>query len=169
MKLRNTVLLALMGIALNVRAAQADDPGSQTAQKSRCDADIQATTYQAILSRDQAPRNRYMAELSAANPEHRQERLDQIAQEVLQADSENQSHLDDMVAACGWPSSRVFADSNLEAAFLTVQHAPLPFQLKYQARLRHSYETGQIPAHVYVLFEKRVKERQGGGQTMSSK
>lgn len=129
------------------------DDGSRVA--TQCEASHQAAVYSTILSRDQAPRERYIrAHAEPPRAEHESE-LVNMANAILASDAENQQLLDEIVLRCGWPKGPLHG-GNLEAAFLTVHHSPLEFALKYQVRMQESHESGDIPERAFSLFMARL-------------
>lgn len=78
-------------------------------------------------------------------------------------DAENQIQLDMIVEACGWPQDGPYRDSNLEVAFLVVQHSWKEFTDRYRGRVEDSYAKGLIPQGQMDNFRRYldIKDRRG--------
>ena len=73
----------------------------------------------------------------------------------------NMQRLEEIVAECGWPDSKLVGRKAALGAFLVLQHAPLDTQLRYLPLLREAAEKGQLVAGTLPLLEDRTLVRQG--------
>lgn len=119
---------------------------------STCNENVLQENASALIAKDQQLRE----QIAASNQNIRNSELEKL----LENDLQNQKALDALVAECGWPESKKFFNSPLEAAFLIIQHAPYDYQKKYVERLRAAFEQGKIPKNVFELFEIRFKNNQ---------
>jgi len=124
-------------------------------QTGECAPDAQSRIYGQLFSSDQDLRKRYN-DLHAA---HDEAQLARLVHEILEQDAKNQAILDRVVGKCGWPQSATFMNSNLEAAFFVIQHAPLDYMLRYRDRIEQSHAAGDIPQFVMQLFYDRLEYR----------
>jgi hypothetical protein len=120
-----------------------------------CAPEAQNRIYGQLFSSDQDLRKRY-TDLHAG---HDEAQLARLGQEILEQDAKNQAVLDTVVGTCGWPRSATFVNSNLETAFLVIQHAPLATMLRYKDRVEQSHTAGEIPQSVMQLFYDRLEYR----------
>jgi hypothetical protein len=149
--------ISVLGLFWAAPASYAADDAVPPAiqQEIGCDDSTQAKLYRAIWLRDQPVRELILASLAAASGSRDREKSAQLEKDMLAADAANQELLDAIVSRCGWPKGP-FANGNLEAAFLVVQHGPRMYQLKYRADIDASHGRGELPAYAYRLFLARI-------------
>ncbi|SEN86745.1 hypothetical protein SAMN05428959_103502 [Duganella sp. CF517] len=155
MKPRDFCLLAL--------ALALASPGCALADA--CEKTALAKTYEKMHKDDQALRGRYIRILEM---EHRHQKVDLKEKERLEisisdTDNRNQTKLDDLIRRCGWPGT---LNSNRAsfAAFLTIQHADLDYQLKYLDTVKAANKRGEIPGMELAMLIDRILVKQGKPQ-----
>ena len=109
-----------------------------------CSDEDQYAFYQDLLEKDQMLRS------SAALPNV------EFRDKLLKQDTENQTQLDKIVEACGWPEDSPFSNSKLEAAYLVVQHSSKEFAERYRSRVEAAYAKGLIPQQQMDNFRRYV-------------
>lgn len=77
-----------------------------------------------------------------------------LRDQLLKQDAENQTQLDIIVEACGWPQDSPFFNSKLEVAFLVVQHSSKEFTERYRHRVEAAYAKGLIPQQQIDNFRR---------------
>lgn len=65
--------------------------------------------------------------------------------------------LTQIVDTYGWPTENRFGEKAVLAAFLVVQHAPLPVQEKYLPLLQAAAEHGEIPKAQLAFLTDRIR------------
>lgn len=115
-----------------------------------------------MLSDDQALRGKYITILEK---EHAKAGVDQVEKERLErsiseTDDRNRIELDQLIQTCGWPKNLDGKRAAL-SAFLIVQHAPLPYQLKYFPMIKAANSRGEISNEHFVWLVDRVLVKQG--------
>ena len=165
----------LVWATLTPTLVTADTPSARPATAGAsaiisCGDEHHAALYSEIFRRDQGARESYTAAYqsqrlhgAAADGPDRLE-LARLEQVMRENDEANQAALDGIVALCGWPEGGF--EGSVEAAFLTVHHAPLGYQLRYLEKVRASHTRGDIPQHVFRLFEQRLAARTGAGPSI---
>ncbi len=131
-----------------------------------CDTNHSEEQLKQLLKDDQLIREEFQAKRAAATAKGTIDIAMERAFNVkaTRVDIKNQLALDEIVAACGWPTAKIFNNSGLHAAFLIVQHANLDYQLKYFQRIENSHEKGEIPSFFFVILLDRMLVRQGKPQ-----
>lgn len=155
------IVRALLTIGLYVPAlvSNAFENGLpfKSKQDVNCDEKSQSILYEQIMQRDQGKRTLLIESLADVTAVKDQSKVAELEKEMSADDNTNQELLDDLVLKCGWPTGP-FAKINLEAAFLTVQHAPRKFRMKYQTYIEQSYTRGELPGNLYRLFIVRMSK-----------
>ena len=157
------VLLSAALIPVLVTAVTPPSPSATAGASTHisCGDDRRAALYSEMFRRDQGTREDFTAYHSKAVDGPGRLELARLEQLMRENDEANQAALDAIVALCGWPEGGF--SGNVEAAFLTVHHAPLGYQLRYLEKVRASHARGDIPQHVFRLFEQRLAARTSGG------
>lgn len=120
-----------------------------------------------MLTQDQAVRQLFSereALLRSQGKKLSPDDFEKFSISAMKIDKQNQFDLDSIVATCGWPRSKIFANSAVNAAFMIVQHADLTYQLKYFPLIQKSHEIGEIPSFVFAMLQDRILVRQGKPQ-----
>jgi hypothetical protein len=91
-------------------------------------------------------------------------RVEELVARMGRQDAANQAALESLVSTRGWPTLDKVGTEGVLTAFLVVQHADLPFQLKYASKVEHSASVGDIPKSNYALFVDRLAMRQNKPQ-----
>lgn len=142
-------------------------PGA--AHSARCDDKKLALKYASMLGEDQALRGRYIQILEL---EHRKGAVDPAEKErietaILAGDDKNQRELDRLIERCGWPG-KLDGKRAARAAFFTIQHAELPYQLKYLPLVKAANGRGEISNEYLAWLIDRILVRQGKPQKYGS-
>jgi hypothetical protein len=114
-----------------------------------CSHEDQKVVYRALFANDQILRR----PPAQAEPN--------LRERLLKQDTENQIQLDMIVEACGWPQDSPFFDSNLEVAFLVVQHSSKEFTDRYRGKVEEAYSKDLIPQRQIDDFRRylEIKDR----------
>lgn len=135
------------------------------ARSAECDKTTLAKKYADMLEQDQALRGRYIQILEL---EHRKASVDldekeRIENSILATDEKNQAELDRLIGRCGWPGG---LDNKRAArsAFFIIQHAELPYQLKYLPVIQAANRRGEISNEYLAWLVDRTLVRQGKPQ-----
>lgn len=116
-----------------------------------CSDEHQTSVYRAPFIKDQSLRG----PTAAATTEH--SLYTNLRERLAKQDAANQSELDIIVTACGWPQDSPFENSKLEAAFLVVQHSQKVFTERYRGHVEASYARGVIPQRRMDDFRRYVE------------
>ncbi|MFC5460390.1 hypothetical protein [Massilia niabensis] len=139
-------------ISIALLAGSGNLPYAQTALES-CSAEAQKSFYRDLFVKDQKLRGPIAAaEFNVAG----QDRQMELRHRLLAQDVENQAQLDTIVAACGWPQDGPFIGSNLEVAFLVIQHSSREFTETYRSRVEAAFAKGLIPERQMNDFRRYV-------------
>ncbi|MCC2956678.1 hypothetical protein LK542_13755 [Massilia sp. IC2-477] len=130
-----------------------------------CDKTALAKKYADMLDQDQALRGRYIQILEL---EHRKASVDPAEKErienaILATDEKNQAELDRLIDRCGWPG-RLDNKRAARSAFFIIQHAELPYQLKYLPVIQAANRRGEISNEYLAWLVDRTLVRQGKPQ-----
>ena len=117
-----------------------------------CSKEDQKAVYRDLFEKDQ------MLRRPAAQGEPN------LRDRILKQDAENQLQLDMIVEACGWPQDSPFFNSNLEVAFLVVQHSWREFTDRYRGRVEESYVQGLIPQQQIDSFQRYLDLKDSRGK-----
>ncbi|MBB3219844.1 DUF6624 domain-containing protein [Pseudoduganella umbonata] len=144
-----------IGLFCFVPAAHADE----------CEGSALASIYSRMLSDDQALRGRYIEILERENAKVSVDAAEKAKIEdlILAGDFKNQEELDRLIKLCGWPNS-IDNGKAVRSAYFIIQHAPLPYQLKYLPVVRGANKRGEISNEKLASLEDRILVRQGRGQ-----
>ncbi len=127
------------------------------------------TQLEAAVVRDQLVRKNLggVGDSSAMNPLSPEEK-DKRIKERLTVDRENLALLDTIVCKFVWPTKSAFGEKAALAAFLIVQHSPLPVQETYLPSLKAAVVAKEAdPTHLATL-EDRINVRNGRPQVYGS-
>lgn len=118
-----------------------------------------------MLSDDQALRGRYIEILERENAKVSVDAAEKAKIEdlILAGDSRNQEELDRLIKLCGWPKS-IDNGKAVRSAYFVIQHAPLPYQLRYLPVVRGANKRGEISNEKLASLEDRILVRQGKEQ-----
>ena len=75
-------------------------------------------------------------------------------------DLDNQAALDALVRLCGWLGDDPEPNANLDAALNVIQHAPLPYMERYEARIMQANQRGRVSGGFMAAFLDRLLSRQ---------
>lgn len=152
--LRSILFIVLSNLLLPVSARSIDCRDSSLAKK-----------YAHMHDVDQALRGKYIEILEKENAKATIDQAEKDRLEILisETDEKNRIELERMIKTCGWPKD---LDGNRAAfsAFLIIQHAPLPYQLKYFAMIKAANSRGEISNEHLAWLIDRVLVRQGKPQ-----
>lgn len=133
-----------------------------------CDFNAATEVYRALEKSDREVRGQYWDALQAKRAEAKKRgetltdaELVELGAPLRNVDNQNQTTLDELVAACGWPTYDKWGATAVRAAFMVTQHAPLPFKQKYRSNIEEAFKRGDIRPHLYALFVDRVRLREG--------
>lgn len=121
-----------------------------------------AEEYSRMFREDQALRGRYIEILEL---EHRKANFDPLEKEKLEykiteTDEANRAKLESLIRSCGWPK-KLDNKKAARAAFFIIQHAPLPYQLKYLPTVKAANARGEVSNEHLAWLVDRILVRQG--------
>ncbi|QNA90550.1 hypothetical protein G4G28_22315 [Massilia sp. Dwa41.01b] len=130
-----------------------------------CDHTRLAKQYAGMLEEDQALRGRYIEILER---EHKKRPVDAAEKErientILATDEKNQRELDRLIERCGWPG-KLDKKRAARSAFFIIQHAELPYQLRYLPVIKAANRRGEISNEYMAWMVDRILVRQGKPQ-----
>lgn len=128
---------------------------AQSGPAFACDPGAQKTAYAALLRADQDART----ELLRFRPATEVER-EALRRRIIAQDPANQAALDALVAQCGWPGDDAEPNANLAAALILIQHAPLAYMERYEARIMQANQRGRVSGGFMAAFLDRLLARQ---------
>ena len=130
-----------------------------------CEGSVLAAKYSRMLSDDQALRGRYIEILERENAKVSVNTAEkaEIEDLILAGDRRNQEELDRLIKLCGWPTS-IDNGKAVRSAYFVIQHAPLPYQLRYLPFVRGANKRGEIFNEKLASLEDRILVRQGKEQ-----
>ena len=120
-----------------------------------CAPSVQQKAYAALLRADQDMRT----ELLRFRPATEAER-EALRRRIIAQDPANQAALDALVAQCGWPGDDAEPNANLAAALIVIQHAPLAYMERYEARIMQANQRGRVSGGFMAAFLDRLLARQ---------
>ena len=149
--LRSIVFIVLSSLLLPISARSTECHDASLAKK-----------YAHMHSTDQALRGKY---IDILEKEHAKVSIDQAEKDRLEVsisetDEKNQIELDRLIKSCGWPK-KLDGKRAAFSAFLIIQHAPLPYQLKYFPMIKAANSRGEISNEHLAWLIDRILVRQG--------
>lgn len=135
------------------------------ARSVECDNATLTKKYAHMISEDQALRGRYIEILEL---EHQKKTVDpaekeKIENSIIDSDEKNRIELDQLIARCGWPG-KLDEKRAARSAFFIIQHAELPYQLKYLPLIKAANRRGEVSNEHLAWLVDRVLVRQGKPQ-----
>ncbi|MRW92885.1 hypothetical protein GJ699_23065 [Duganella sp. FT80W] len=138
---------------------------SIAAHSAECDSVTLTKKYAGMLNEDQVLRGRYIQILESeyqkktTDPQEKE----RIENSIIESDEKNRIELDHLIARCGWPG-RLDEKRAARAAFFIIQHAELPYQLKYFPTIKAANRRGEISNEHLAWLVDRILVRQGKRQ-----
>ena len=75
-------------------------------------------------------------------------------------DSSNMARLEEIITQFGWPGKSMVGGDTALCAFLVLQHADLPVQMKYLPMVKAEVQKGEVePSHLAMLQDRILKRQ----------
>ena len=136
-----------------------------TAGAAPCSDAILTKQYAQMDKDDQSLRGRYIQILEA---EHQKKPVDlaekdRLENAIVTIDEKNRITLDQLIQRCGWPG-KMDGKRAARSAFTIIQHAELPYQLRYLPMVKAANRRGEVSNEHLAWLIDRILVRQGKPQ-----